>query len=211
MPGKKDVGPVVRAVCFPLFRLDLATEQLWRGTELLAIRPKTFAVLRHLVEHPGRLVTRAELCQAVWPQTVGSERAPKQCIRELRDVLGDRVEAPRFIETLGRRGWRFLGNVSRSPQAGDRRPEEKKQRATSKKQQADLEASSRAPSLPRPAPLLVGRGAELARLHALFANARGGERQLVFVTGEPGIGKTALLEAFLDSLASSVQSPESRI
>src|SRR5215510_499943 len=104
----------VAHLCFPPFRLDLANEQLCRGTQLLAVRPKTFAVLRYLVEHPDRLVTREELCQAVWPKTVGSERAPKQCIRELRDVLGDSVETPRFIETLGRRGWRFIGNVDTS-------------------------------------------------------------------------------------------------
>src|SRR5262249_16751617 len=90
---------------FAPFRLDLANEQLWRGAQLLAVRPKTLAVLRYLVAHPHRLVTREELCQAVWPETVGSERAPKQCMRELRQVLGEEPATPRFIETLGRRGW----------------------------------------------------------------------------------------------------------
>src|SRR5262245_29456674 len=107
MSGKEDVGPATQAICFPPFRLDLATEQLWRGTQLLTGRPKTCAVLRYLVGHAGRLVTREELCQTVWPQTVGSERAPKQSIHELRQVLGEATAKPQFIETLGRRGWRF--------------------------------------------------------------------------------------------------------
>src|SRR5712692_10530045 len=97
---------------FPPFRLDPINEQLWRGAHLLRLRPKTFAVLRYLVVHAGRLLTRDELCQAVWPDTHGSERAPKHCIRELRDILGDRGEAPRFIETLGRRGWRFIAPLT---------------------------------------------------------------------------------------------------
>ena len=100
------------SICFAPFRLDLANEQLWRGAQLLAVRPKTFAVLRYLVEHPGRLVTRDELRQAVWPETVGSERAPKQCMRELRQVLGEERATPRFIETLGRRGWRFIAPLT---------------------------------------------------------------------------------------------------
>src|SRR5712692_438959 len=106
---------------FPPFHLDPVNEQLWRGAQLLLLRPKTFAVLRYLVVHAGRLLTRDELCQAVWPDTHGSERAPKHCIRELRDILGDRVEAPRFIETLGRRGWRFIAPLtSASPVPGSR-------------------------------------------------------------------------------------------
>lgn len=109
MTGTEDTEPGTRALFFPPFRLDLANEQVWRGTHLLAVRPKTFAVLRYLVEHPHRLVIREELCQAVWPKTVGSERAPKQCIRELRQILGETTARPRFIETIARRGWRFIG------------------------------------------------------------------------------------------------------
>jgi hypothetical protein len=58
---------------FPPFRLDVGDEQLWRGAQAIELRPKTFAVLRYLVEHPGRLVTKEEVLNAVWPQTVVSE------------------------------------------------------------------------------------------------------------------------------------------
>jgi len=146
-------------------------------------------VLRYLIEHPGRLVTRDELRQAVWPDTYGSERAPKQCIRELRDVLGDDVAAPRFIETIARRGYRFIGQLS-------------SQLSVASYQQADWGTRSPAASLrPQlPIPTLVGREAELTQLHNALAQALGGERQVVFVTGEPGIGKTTVVDAFIAGL-----------
>src|SRR5262245_60957081 len=56
-------------ILFPPFRLDVRNEQLWRDNELVTVRPKSFAVLAYLAMHPGRLVTAAELRQAVWPQT----------------------------------------------------------------------------------------------------------------------------------------------
>jgi DNA-binding winged helix-turn-helix (wHTH) protein len=75
-------------IFFPPFRLDLSSEQLWREDEPLALRPKTFAVLRYLVEHPGKLVTKDELLDAVWAGTVVSDTVLKSCIRELRVWYG---------------------------------------------------------------------------------------------------------------------------
>ena len=72
--------PSAQQLFFPPFRLDLVNERLWRGTQLLLVRPKTFAVLRYLVEHPGRLVTRDELRQAVWPDTHGSARRNEELL-----------------------------------------------------------------------------------------------------------------------------------
>lgn len=92
---------------FSSFRLDLLNQQLWEDEEPIRLRPKTFAVLRYLAERPGRLVTREELVTAVWPNTRGAEIAPKRCILELRQALGERADAPRLIETVGRIGYRF--------------------------------------------------------------------------------------------------------
>src|SRR5512143_3325537 len=78
-----------REFVFAPFRLDPVSQQLWRGGELIPLRPKLFAVLRHLLEHAGRLVTRDELRAAAWPATVVSESVLRGAIRELRDVLGD--------------------------------------------------------------------------------------------------------------------------
>ena len=197
MPDKDDVGLAAQAIDFPPFRLDLATEQLWRGTQLLSVRPKTFAVLRYLVAHAGRLVTREELCQAVWPKMVGSERAPKQCMRELRDVLGDRGKTPRFIETLGRRGWRFVGEVVSSKEEA-------------RGWRLETSPSPQASSLQSPASPIVGRDAELTQLHCLLEKVMTGERQLIFVTGEPGIGKTSLLAAFVAAVQDQQESQKSK-
>jgi TolB-like protein/DNA-binding winged helix-turn-helix (wHTH) protein len=101
---------------FPPFRLDLTNERLWRATMELPLRPKTFAVLRYLVEHPEQLVTKEELLNAVWGETVVGEDALTGCIRDLRKALGDEARRPRYIETVHRRGFRFIGEVVGSEQ-----------------------------------------------------------------------------------------------
>ena len=62
-----------RQILFPPFRLDYGTERLWRDGRDIHLRSKTFAVLRHLAEHPGELITKDELLKAVWPDTYVSD------------------------------------------------------------------------------------------------------------------------------------------
>src|SRR5215510_9966627 len=107
--------PTDTPLLFPPFRLELANEQLWRDEALVPLRPKSFAVLRYLVEHPGRLVTRQELQNAIWPGIYVSEGLLRGYIRELREILEDDADAPRFIETIPRRGFRFLAPLSPPP------------------------------------------------------------------------------------------------
>jgi DNA-binding winged helix-turn-helix (wHTH) protein len=95
----------------PLLRLDLANECLWRGARVIPMRPKTFALLRCLVEHPGQLLTKARLFDAIWPHTAVSDVVLTVCVRELRQALGDDAKTARFIETVHRRGYRFIGSV----------------------------------------------------------------------------------------------------
>jgi DNA-binding winged helix-turn-helix (wHTH) protein len=97
---------------FPPFRLDAANERLWCKTDEIRLRGKTFAVLRFLVGHPGQLVTKAALLDAVWPETSVSDTMPTICISELRKALGDQVKMPRFIETVHGRGYRFIAKVT---------------------------------------------------------------------------------------------------
>jgi len=96
---------------FPPFRLDPVNERLWRAEHEIPLRPKTFAVLRYLVEHPEQLVTKEALLNAVWSETVVSDVVPMGCIRDLRKVLGDDARAPQFIQTVHRRGYRFIAKV----------------------------------------------------------------------------------------------------
>jgi TolB-like protein/DNA-binding winged helix-turn-helix (wHTH) protein/lipopolysaccharide biosynthesis regulator YciM len=102
-------------IFFPPFHLDLANEQLWREKELIPLRPKTFAVLRYLVEHAGRLVTKDELLHAVWGETQVSEEGLRDYLREIRQALGDEADAPRFVETVRGRGYRFLPSITTQP------------------------------------------------------------------------------------------------
>jgi predicted ATPase/DNA-binding winged helix-turn-helix (wHTH) protein len=172
---------------FPPFHLDVANEQLWRGPEQIHLRPKTFAILRYLVEHAEQLVTKETLFKLLWPGTYVSDSVLMVCIRELRKVLGDEARAPRFIETVHGRGYRFLPTVTTAPaQRGAWSVEREEDRPALVALRSSLDALR-----------LVGREAELRQLHGWLQKARQGERQIVFVTGEPGIGKTTLIEAFL--------------
>src|SRR2546425_6299100 len=85
-------------------RLDSANEWVWHGEQRLPLTPKAFAVLRYLVDHPGRVVTKEEVLRAVWPDTVVSEWALTTCIRKIRKALGEEAGAPQYIATVHRRG-----------------------------------------------------------------------------------------------------------
>lgn len=100
---------------FPPFRMDLATAQVWQGEAVVSLRPKTFAVLRYLVDHAGQVVPKADLLEALWPGVYGRELLFKRRIYELRQALGDTATTPRFIETIGRRGYRFIVPLTAPP------------------------------------------------------------------------------------------------
>ena len=173
------------------FRVDLRNERVWYGAEALHLRPKSFAVLRYFVTNPGRLVTKEELLAAVWPETVVQEAALNICISQLRRVLGDDPQAPRFIETVHRRGYRFIAALTMA------NPPVTEPAVTTAPGTHPLTIP---PTLLR-VPFLVGREHEVQRLHGWLEQARHGVRQVVFVTGESGLGKTTLVDAFTASLA----------
>jgi DNA-binding winged helix-turn-helix (wHTH) protein len=97
--------------CFADFRLDPDNVCLWRGTQPVALTPKAFDVLHYLVTHPDRLVTKDTLLDDVWPETAISDTVVRIAISELRRALGDTAQAPRFIATVHRRGYRFVAPV----------------------------------------------------------------------------------------------------
>jgi DNA-binding winged helix-turn-helix (wHTH) protein len=167
---------------FDSFRLDTSNECLWKGGGQISLPPKPFAILRYLVENPGRLITHDELLDALWPETYVQPQVLRTYMLELRKVLGDDAGAPRFIQTLPKRGYCFVAAVVE----GD---------------------DNRSPAVVRPTfahglsapvlPVIVDRDSEMTRLGDLFGLAAGGQRQVVFIAGGIGIGKTALLDAFL--------------
>jgi TolB-like protein/DNA-binding winged helix-turn-helix (wHTH) protein/Tfp pilus assembly protein PilF len=97
---------------FQSFRLDAANHCLWRGEERVIITPKAFDVLRHLVENAGRLVTQNELLEALWPETYVNQEVLRKYILEIRKALGDQHKNPVFIETVTKRGYRFIALVT---------------------------------------------------------------------------------------------------
>ena len=96
---------------FKTFRLDTANHLLWRNGDRVPIAPKGFDVLAYLVEHAGRLVTQDEILAALWPQTYVNPEVLRKYILEIRKALGDRPDNPEFIETVPKRGYRFVAPV----------------------------------------------------------------------------------------------------
>src|SRR5512145_611305 len=102
--------PSPRMLCFEQFALDLQRCALLHGQEDIRLRPKSFDVLRYLAEHAGRLVSKEELIQAVWPGVSVTDDSLVQCIRDVRKALAD--DPQRFIRTVPRRGYVFAAAVS---------------------------------------------------------------------------------------------------
>ena len=96
---------------FPPFRLDTANHCLLRNEQRIPISPKAFDVLRYLVENPGRLVTPNELLDAVWADTYVNPEILRKYILDIRKTLGDRSDKPSFVETITKRGYRFIAPV----------------------------------------------------------------------------------------------------
>src|SRR5262245_21206915 len=97
------MDPIARDLRFDRFTLDVTRGSLRIGDQEVDLRPKTFEVLRYLARNAGRLVPKQELAEAVWPNVYVSDDSLAQCIRELRDKLGD--DEHRLIKTVHRRGY----------------------------------------------------------------------------------------------------------
>ena len=162
---------------FPPFRLDVLNQCIWRGETRLPVMPKPFAVLHHLVMNAGRLVTYDELLKAIWPDCYVQPEVLRQHVLKIRRVLGDPPRAPRFIETIPKRGYRFVASV------------------------ADGKAGH--PDLGGTEGRLVGRRSPLEALDRQFRRALHGQRQIVLVSGEAGVGKTSLADVFVRRAATS--------
>src|SRR5262245_18244760 len=103
-----------RLLSFGPYRFDPHTGQLWRGKQEMKLTGKAAAVLRHLVERAGQVVTKEELFQALWPDTVVSDAGLTTCIQALRTALRDNSKRPRYLKTVHRRGFQFVGSLQSS-------------------------------------------------------------------------------------------------
>lgn len=106
------IGAMPEVIRFGLFELDLQEHELRKRGLRLRIETKPLQILELLLEHPGELITRKEIQEALWPDThVAFEYSLNTAVNKLRAVLGDSAENPRFVETIARRGYRFIGAV----------------------------------------------------------------------------------------------------
>jgi DNA-binding winged helix-turn-helix (wHTH) protein/tetratricopeptide (TPR) repeat protein len=180
MPSSTSNAPAI--IDFPPFQLDLRAGQLRCDVTPVPLRPKTFAVLQHLAQRPGALVTKQALLDAVWGDVVVSEDVVRLSVGELRAAFGDARAAPRFIETVPRRGYRFIAKTGvvgigsfpgAEPAINDR-----------------LATDG----------VVVGRVHQRTEIADWLRDATSGRRQIGFVTGEAGIGKTTLVDTVLREL-----------
>jgi DNA-binding winged helix-turn-helix (wHTH) protein/predicted ATPase len=181
---------------FGPFCLDRGGARLLRAGRPVALTPKAFDLLQLLASKPGKLITKEELLAAIWPDVLVSDASIKVCVSEVRKALDDGAKTPQYIETVHRRGYRFIGIGSAK---------------TAKHATAPKPAAPRTPAVARrapPASPIAGRDAEMKRLLDRFDGAALGDRQCIFLTGSPGSGKTALIQAFVDHLRGLGVSPE---
>ena len=143
-------------ITFGPFRLDVTQGRLWRGDQVIPLRPRSLAMLGYLVAQAGRLVTKAEAREHVWTGTHVTDTVLRVSVQEIRAALGDAAGSPRYLETVGRQGYRFLVH-------------------------SDLEGPP-----PLAAGPLVGRQGDVAALEEWYQQAAHGTRQLVFIWGERG-------------------------
>jgi len=155
---------------FGPFSLGGEPDCLRRGADPIPLRPMSLQVLRYLSERPGRFVSKDELLERVWTGRVISDSGLRICVGEIRSALGDDAKNPQYLETIVGKGYRFLEGAGGKASYAD----------------------STGP--------IVGRDAELRRLGDIYQSVVAGHTQFVLLAGEPGIGKTTLVNSFLERI-----------
>ena len=186
------VGFSLPQIRFAEFELDLDLFKLERSGQRVPLGPRALDLLAYLIQHRRRVVSAEALRVEVWNGTALGESAIATCMSDLRRALRDDATAPRYIETVRGRGYRFIHPIDTAATEAVRTPLEALRNP--------VETDPDRPSLP-----FVGRRAELEILdqasRAVSRSMRGG---LVLLRGEAGIGKTRLLKEFLQALPDSL-------
>jgi DNA-binding winged helix-turn-helix (wHTH) protein/predicted ATPase len=202
---RRDRGVAIRRIGWPwgtqamiytfeACELDLERYELRYAGKLVKIEPQVFNILAYLIRHRDRVVTKREFLEQLWAGRFVSEATLTSRLTAARRAIGDRGREQRVIQTVHGRGYRFIAAVTAQLEsAGELHPVPGSIPAVEARPPALTPVKTAQP---------VGRRAELARLHHYLQQASDGTRQLVFVTGEAGLGKTTLLEAFLQELES---------
>lgn len=169
--------------------------QLQVGGEVVTAEPKVFELLSYMMRHSGRVVSKAELLDALWAGDVVGESVLTRCVSCVRKLLADDSKTPRFIRTLHGRGYEFIAPVSA------------KSLSTPVGVAASAPARAAATSVspgPQGERVLVGRGAETRHLREALLQLEARRGDFILVSGEAGIGKTRLLEDALSAAPPSL-------
>jgi DNA-binding winged helix-turn-helix (wHTH) protein/tetratricopeptide (TPR) repeat protein len=183
VPAEKE-----KQVCFGPYQLEMSNARLVRHGRPVSLTPKALDLLHYLATRPDRLVTKNELLSALWSDVVVSDASVKVCVREIRKALDDPARTPTYIQTVHRKGYRFIAPIRESPSEAPEMP-----CAAPGEGKVESGASSK----------LVGREAQIGQLRAMLDAAASGRRQCVFIAGESGSGKTALVHGLAAMLTGS--------
>ena len=171
--------PDKRLFHFDPYQLDVQERQLLRGAQVIPLPPKLFDLLTVLVRHGGHLLDKQALLDEVWTDVAVEEGSLTRGISALRQALGSAPDGKAYIETVAKRGYRFRADVRQTGAA--------------------TAVSPPAHGVPAPPSLLhqpqvsfVGRDTEISQLQEVWQHAVSGQRQLLLIAGEAGIGKTRL-------------------
>jgi predicted ATPase/DNA-binding winged helix-turn-helix (wHTH) protein len=182
---------------FGQFTLDVEKGCLLKSGVELKLRPKVYEALKYLVAHPGRLIGKQELMQAVWPDAFVTDDSLVQCAVELRRALDDRSQ--RFLKTVPRRGYLFtapvLERVAPAPESPLPAPS---YLPANGREASTAEAPKKRYDLPIPRTSLIGREQKVAEAAELLARR---DVRLLSLTGPGGSGKTRLAIAVAEAVA----------
>lgn len=183
--------------------VDPTVGELRVGGEPVHVEPQVFSLLLFLLSNPGRLVTREELLDSVWGHRFVAPATLSSRLRALRQAIGDDGKDQRYIRTLRGRGVRFVAPVEVIEPTGWGEP-----RRVPESEMGAPHLAAAPPGVdPERAgePPLIAREPEIQGLQGQLTEVRNGVRRVVLLRGEPGIGKSALAEAFLASLPADVR------